>query len=99
MARKPRNCRAELVRADGSVEPIAPANGRDFKLDELRKLVGDGWIQVVPLTRGRVLVCDEEGKLKGLPINAEATKRWAEVYGRTDIIVGDVCFVAREQIR
>lgn len=38
------------------------------RLEEYQKLVG-GYIEVFPLTDGLLLICNEEGKLRGLPFN------------------------------
>lgn len=53
-------------------------------LDDLRKLVGGGWIEIVrtePMPRlsgqDRVsMVVDEEGLIKNLPVNRRATKHY-----------------------
>lgn len=53
------------------------------ELEALQKIVG-GYIEVVQVDADVLMVCDEEGKLKGKPYNFDL--------GR-DIIVGDVLFV------
>lgn len=45
-----------------------------------------------------VVWCDEEGKLKGKPINDRATMLWAnclniDLYAMQDVLVGDICIV------
>ncbi|RUW56826.1 DUF3846 domain-containing protein [Mesorhizobium sp. M8A.F.Ca.ET.021.01.1.1] len=70
-----------------------------------------GYIEVVQLLemfdhggviRKCIALCDEEGKLKGKPINVEATKKWyRNVEGKVgipahrmnDFLVGDIAFV------
>ena len=70
---------AMILRADGTSEAIRPANGANFSLPELKAIVGAGappgcdWIEIVPTKDGRILVINEEGKLYGLPRNAQAT--------------------------
>lgn len=82
-----------IVRPDETVETIAPADGKKFKLEEMQKLV-DGWIQVVPLPKqGMYLICNEEGKLKRYPVNQMATRLWEVDHGYTDVIVGNALFV------
>ncbi len=58
--------------ADGRSEERQPENGRDFQLKELQEIVG-GYIEIVPTKDGRIMVCNEEGKLDGLPRNEQAT--------------------------
>ena len=53
------------------------------ELADLQKIVG-GYIEVVRVDADVLMICDEEGKLKGKPYNFDL--------GR-DIIVGDVLFV------
>lgn len=57
-------------------------------LEALQALVGGGDIQIVPISRdGLELVCDEEGKLKGLPANVS-------IFDGADVVAGD-CFLMR----
>lgn len=51
---------------------IVHSAGRRFTLDEVRDLIG-GYVEVVPLGAGRVALCDEEGRMKGLPPNPGAS--------------------------
>ncbi len=65
---------ARWIRADGTSQVVAPEKGRKFKLEELQRFVG-GYIERVR-TRGphpRNMWVNEEGLLKDLPVNAEAT--------------------------
>ena len=63
---------AYLVHTDGRKEEVKPKNGTDFSLEELQVYVG-GYIQVINLGRSEVMVINEEGKLKNLPTNGEAS--------------------------
>lgn len=56
------------------------------KLEIWQEIVG-GYIEVVNLTDTILIVCNEEGKIKGLDINFA----WHH-----DIIVGTVCFVGED---
>ena len=51
-------------------EPNDDARIEDIEntLDELQRIVG-GYIEVIPLTFDDIIICNEEGKLKGLPHN------------------------------
>jgi len=64
---------ATILYPDGRHEEVEPANGTDFKLDELRHIVG-GNIEIVPLKDGRIMVCNEESKLLDRPRNDQATE-------------------------
>lgn len=63
---------AQVISVYGWVDEVSPANGKDFKLAELKKIV-EGYIEIVHLRCGKLMVVDEEGKLKGKPINAKAS--------------------------
>jgi hypothetical protein len=80
---------AELLRADGTREMVAPKNGTSFEfIGEAYDLIGTDMIQLVATRDGRILMIDEEGKLKEKPVNAAATALYR--YGDLDQIVGDV---------
>ena len=69
------------------IPTTGPSRVEDVKPEDIgwfQQTVG-GYIEVVPLGGGMLMVLNEEGKLKGLPINRRAT----ELYP-SDIIVGDV---------
>lgn len=84
---------ALLTRAAGACEVVNPADGKAFTLTELQGLVG-GDIQIVPLDGiHQQLVCNEEGKIKQLPLNRVATAIWEAAYGHTDMIVGNAVIV------
>lgn len=84
---------ATLILQDGTTLDILP-EGKRFTLSELQKLVG-GYIECIRLSDGSCLVVDEEGKPKGLPINAQATLL-AQLPG--DFVVGPaVRLSAKEQ--
>jgi hypothetical protein len=78
---------ATLIRANGNVEPILPANGTHFNLTELQTLVG-GYIEIAECNDGKLIVLDEEGKLKRKPFNLVGTALYK--YGGHDPIVGDI---------
>jgi len=90
---------ARLYRADLREEPAFPASGVDgeFTLEELQGLVG-GLIQIINLPDGRLMVMDEEGKLKGKPRNRTATKLAMEVLFEGDYIAGDAVIIRSDQI-
>jgi len=42
-------------------------------------------------------VCNEEGKLQGLPVNVNATKMWRHNGG--DVLCGDVVFLKKGELK
>lgn len=68
----------ERMREDFKPEVIRVDGGREaweggHSLEAFQDCVG-GLIEIVRLSEGRILVVDEEGRLKGKPHNPEATK-------------------------
>jgi hypothetical protein len=88
--------KAEIIRVNGDRMFVDPENKKDFKLRELQDIVS-GYIQIVETTDGRLIVTNEEGKLKKLPTNGIATAYYK--YGKKDVIVGDVIIINKDQIR
>ena len=87
---------ATLIKTDGTIKQVKPANGRYFTLEEKQRFVG-GLIEFIPTREGNWLTINEEGKLNGLPINRTATLMYAhsivwkenEHPAFNDIVVGD----------
>lgn len=80
---------ALVIKACGVIDKVTPKADGKFTLEELQGFVG-GYIEFVPLpanvTKTAVMVCNEDGKIIGLPINVLAS-----VIASQDI-VGDVLF-------
>ena len=89
--------KAKLYKADGTILEVVPANGTDFQLDELQKMVG-GYIEIVPAGKGKIMVLDNEGKLKDKPVNNAATMMFMQA-GYCDIIAGDVLVCENEMVK
>ncbi len=79
----------KIYRASGSIENASPKDGQQFSLEELQKIV-DGYIELVRLSDGRVMVCNEDGKSRNLPMNQNATTVMRSDRPTTDYLVGDV---------
>lgn len=83
---------ATVILTDSSrvvVSPADPENG--FTLAELYALIGCTTIEVVNLADGRMMVADEDGRSKRLPVNLVATRLYQEAGGPTGwAIVGNV---------
>lgn len=83
---------ARWIKTSGEITEVRPKNGRDFSLSELQGFVG-GYIELVWLHGDTVMVVNEEGLVKGLPFNANAT---AIAY---QPIVGDVLVCKSKEIK
>lgn len=83
---------ATIIKTTGEKENIEPADGKVFSLKELQKAV-NGYIEIVSLDSGKLMIVDEEGLIKPDPIlNKEASK----IAGQR--IVGQVIIIDRDQI-
>lgn len=90
---------ATLIRTNGTTKQIEPKNGTDFKLEELQKYVG-GYIDIIRLNNGEILVVNDEGKYTEDP-NEAATKialYHAAIFD-WDYISGDVVHCKDEQVQ
>lgn len=83
------NNQAFLYKSDGEIVPVLPKNGISFTLKELRGFV-KGYIQVIALNDGRIMILNEEGKLDSLKVNDTATNLAKDILFKDDYIVGDV---------
>ena len=63
---------AFIINTSGDETEMIPKNGSDFELKELQDVVG-GLIELVPLTNGKLLIVDEEGLFKSLPVITKAS--------------------------
>ena len=88
--------KAKLYKVDGTILEVVPANCTDFQLDELQKMVG-GYIEIVSAGKGKIMVLDDEGKLKGKPVNDAATMIFMQA-GYYDTIVGDALVCDSEMV-
>ena len=89
---------AHIIKTTGEVVEIQPKNGTDFQLEELQAIVG-GYIEIVNLRNGKLICCDEEGKLKGYERNNVATDFMRTIFRTSDFLVGDVLVCDDNQIK
>lgn len=80
---------AVIYKANGERETVFPDNGKDFKLEQLQKIVG-GYIDMLGVGGDEIMVFNDEGKLMELPFNREATEIYRKAFQTDDFIVGDV---------
>jgi len=86
---------ATIIRSSGAVEHLDFFEGEPT-LEQIRKIVG-GYIEVVHIRRFGItaqIVLDEEGKLKGYPVNLLATAIAEGHISKDDYIVGDVLLLS-----
>jgi hypothetical protein len=88
---------AQIIKTNGEIIYAEPKNGKDFKLRELQAIV-DGYIEIVWLPNDKIMVVNEDGKLRGLETNVEATRIYYNAFGYKDIIVGDVLLCDANQV-
>ncbi len=90
---------ATTIKTNGETMDVKPKNGTDFSLEEMKEIVG-GYIEVLFLEGGDLMVVNEDGKNLNLPINTEATKIIdGDMYYDGDVIVGDVLICERNQVK
>ena len=85
-----------FIKSNGEEVQVNPTNGSNFDLEEMQTYVG-GYIEIISI-ENQSLVLNEEGKLKGLPVNEKASRMFKDFYGNTDFIVGDVLICPSEMI-
>lgn len=85
---------------------VQPANGNSFTYEEIKGYLNGGTIAIVPMPSGMVMVVDDEGKLKDLPLNDAATNLWSEEFPITTypvnndgMIVGPVLVAPKRMVR
>ena len=78
---------AKIIYTDKEDEDYTPNNGKTFELDELQGIV-DGNFEIVRLRDGRIIIVDEDGKLKDKAVNIPATNIMRRDHYTTDYIVG-----------
>lgn len=98
---------ATIYRTNGTEEHIEPKNGKVFSLEELNAVV-NGYIEIVRISNGKLMVVNEEGKCLQLPYNEKATEILRDDYRvnrfstawryASDFIVGDALLCDTDQI-
>lgn len=83
---------------DLSITEIEPADKEEgFTLEECYRLNECNLVEVVDLMDGRILICDEEGALKDMPVvNETATALASLAHERWFPIVG-TCILCNEE--
>jgi hypothetical protein len=80
---------ANYIKECGKTIAVVPSNAKAFTLEEMQKFVG-GYIQMIHLKNGDIMVINEEGKLNAFRVNDKATEFFQKDFGEIDVIVGNV---------
>jgi len=74
-------------------------------LKEAQKFVG-GYVEGISFPNGDYLIINEEGKIKNLPLNPEATALWRATFdndnyitGRKDFVVGPAILIKKGALK
>lgn len=78
---------AKIIYTDKEAEDYTPKNGKTFGKTEMCGIV-EGFIDIIRLNDGRVIIVDEEGKSKNKAVNIPATNILRRDHFTTDYIVG-----------
>lgn len=70
---------AKLLTPNNQATEIIPINDQTFTLEELQEYVG-GYIEILYLHHNQVLVVNEEGRLRKLPYNQQASDMYSNNY-------------------
>ncbi len=91
---------ATLIKTNGEQTQIQPNQPPHFTLEELQGCVG-GLIELITLSGGRLMICNEEGKIDNLELNQGATRMAHddEAIFEEDYIAGDVLIINDNEIQ
>lgn len=89
---------AKIYKVNGEILNIEPKNGTDFSWEELNSIV-HGYIEIIRLGDGKIMVMNEEGKVYGLDINLYATNLLLSAGYRGDFVVGDVLVCRSDEVK
>lgn len=88
---------ATVLKATGECIHVKPKNGTDFSLEEAQSVVG-GYVEVIHLSSTQLMIVNEEGLLRKLPYNKQASLI-AYMARKANAIVGDVLVCDSEQFK
>lgn len=87
-----------IIKSNGETIPVEPFDGNVYTLRELQHIVG-GFVEIIQLKNGTIMVLNELGKIDGLPYNKVATEMYRDNYrGSYDYIVGDVLICDNKRV-
>lgn len=74
-----------IITPTGELKGFVPA-GKKFTLEELQRGVGGGYVERVKIPGG-VMYVDEDGKIKGQPINMRASQLYGDAIAGQALVV------------
>ena len=90
------------INTDAAEFKIIEDSKDEPNLKEAQKFVG-GYVEGIPFPNGDYLIVNEEGKLRNLPLNPEATALWKATFdndnfitGRNDFVVGPAILIKKK---
>ena len=90
---------AQIIKTNGQILEVQPQNGTDFQLEEMQAIV-NGYIEMVPLHNGEIMIVNEEGKFTcSENYTATFVAKHYNVITNDDYIFGDVLICKDEEIR
>lgn len=91
---------AKLIRTDGRVENIEPADAsKGFTLEECYKHIGCNMIEAFDVGNGEIFIVDENGWLNHSAINEKASNLASKRYRGIVKIVGNVIYCKSEELK
>ena len=87
----------EKVNTDANEFKIVSDSKDEPTLESAQEFVG-GYVEGITFPNGDYLIINEEGKLKNLPLNPEATALWRATFDNDNYITGRKDFVVRPAI-
>ena len=95
----------EKVNTDADEFKIVSDSKDEPTLESAQEFVG-GYVEGITFPNGDYLIINEEGKLKGLPLNPEATALWRATFdndnyitGRKDFVVGPAILIKAKALK
>ena len=74
-------------------------------LKAAQEFVG-GYVEGITFPNGDYLIINEEGKIRGLPLNEQASKLWKDTFdndnyitGRKDFVVGNAILIKKDALK
>ena len=95
----------EKINTDANEFKIVSDSKDEPTLESAQEFVG-GYVEGITFPNGDYLIVNEEGKLKNLPLNPEATALWRATFdndnyitGRKDFVVGPAILIKANALK
>ena len=102
---KDTNTKRNTLSTDANEFVIIDDVKNESTLKAAQDFVG-GYVEGIPFPNGDYLIVNEEGKLKNLPLNPEATALWKATFdndnfitGRNDFVVGPAILIKKAALK